>query len=436
MKKLFVSSFILLLLLCPALTLAQEIEIMPVPPSPDSSVGGSIFGQKHNYSVTMRGNGEAVITARIAFTNFSDNDLSELKFSSDDQLYELMTYQQVLPQVCDESVYNKETKANDCKKYSDPNYYQNNRYYYGNSKGSAKYFKLKSPTNGDSILINLEQTVAPDKQGAVVLSYYSKSYVEEKWGGLFKFNFNNLKAPVRIKELNVAISTDADLEMRGQKTTVNYDTDMMTVGESAGLGATSFSNKSLDEASRRIGYSGTINKKGTDLAPDETFNVPGTYATSKLRLNLGRILTTIIILILLIVGLYFLNRHFSDRKPKMDKPHVEPTHKPKDHDSQINLFNGQYLTWAFVASLCLFALTYALNWLDDIRWHKVLPDGFESMILIGVIVLFLIYLFLIFGVPAIFASKGGWRAFVSVLLDIVIISAILFVILIAILAMT
>lgn len=435
MKKALVSFFVCILLLCPVLTTAQEVEIMPVP-GPDNSVGGIVFGQNHNYSVTMRGNGEAVITARIAFTNFSDNDLSELKFSSDDQLYELMAYQQVLPQVCDESVYNQETKSSDCKKYSDPNYYQNNRYYYGNSKGSAKYFKLKSQTIGDLLSINLEQSVKPDKQGAIILSYYSKSYVEKKWGGLFKFNFNNLKAPVRIKEINVAISTDADLVMRGQKTTVNYDTALSAVGESAGLGATSFQNKSLDEASRKIGYSGTINKKGTDLAPEETLNVPGTYATSKLRLNLCRIVTTIIVLILLITGIYFLNRHFGNRKPKQPKPEPEAIPKQKSHDSQINLFNGHYLTWAFVSSLCLFGLTYALNWLDDIRWYKVLPDGFESMILIGIIVLILVYLFLVFGVPAIFASKRGWQAFVSVLLDIVIISAILFVLLIAILAVT
>src|SRR3989338_11193637 len=37
------------------------------------------LGQDHNYTLVFRGNGEAVVSAKIAFTNKSESPLTELK---------------------------------------------------------------------------------------------------------------------------------------------------------------------------------------------------------------------------------------------------------------------------------------------------------------------------------------------------------------------
>ncbi|NQT49366.1 hypothetical protein HQ571_01580 [Candidatus Kuenenbacteria bacterium] len=437
MKKLLFGLLLSSLILFPsASAMAQEIatEINFMPEPIEDQPMQLFFGQQHNYSVTMRGNGESVVYGKIAFTNFGESDLGSLKFSTEADLYELSAYQQILPDVCKKQVYKKETSSYDCLEYSAPDYYLKESYYYSNQHKDAKYTKLELTQTGNNYEFHLSTKVESNAQGAILLSYRSKDYVTKKAFGLYKFNFTTLEANVKVNDINVAIDVDSDLYLKGEKSTVNYQT--FAVSEAVGLGASSsFSNPTLDKTASRIGYYGKLNKSAKDLLAGESFNVNGKYATTKFRLYMMNLIIGAIILILLIVLIYFLNRHFTkkDKAPKLMETEIPETPKQvHDKDSQINLFNGLYLTWSFVASLLLFGLSYSLSLLDNIRWNRVLPNNGEFILVVGFIILVLVYLFLVFGIPVMFASKRGWRAFVSVLLDIVVISAILFAILIAI----
>ncbi len=443
MKRIFFSLVLCFLVLSPVMAMAADNAISneggiifsePI----DNSAAQLFLGQQHNYTVTMRGNGESVVYAKISFTNFTETDLNSLKFKTEAKLNELVAFQQILPDVCKEKKYNQETRTYDCLQYGPPAYYnQNSYYYYNNSNLNAKYSKSNFSITGDQYEFSLPTAVKPNEQGAILLAYRSKDYVDKKALGLFKFHFTTLTAPVKVNDVNVAIKLDSELYMKGQKSEVNYKS--MDIGLSAGLSETaSFQNPTLDTLSSELGYSGQLKKTAKDLAPDESFTVNGKYATTKFRLYLPNVIIGALALALLIIILYFLNKHFTKKNDSptgllANGPSLAENQKQSSFkDEQITLFNGQYLVWSFISSLILFFLSYSMKWISDVRWSSIFPDGTEFIIVVGVIILILVYIFLIFGVPIIFASKHGWRAFVSVLLDIIVISSILFFILIGI----
>src|SRR3989344_1196483 len=89
MKKRTIASFLLLLVLAflttVPLSLAQEqtnsgtSKMMMAPdyyPQPMPST--NFLGQNHNYSVTFRGNAEAVVSARIIFSNLEESTMSAM----------------------------------------------------------------------------------------------------------------------------------------------------------------------------------------------------------------------------------------------------------------------------------------------------------------------------------------------------------------------
>src|SRR3990167_7697476 len=93
-KKVILFAFILLSLLLASTVAAQEKafqnpgidqensingvkpQIYPVPPYRDNPP--QVLGQDHAYSVTFRGNGEAVVSAKVVFTNLTDTPLSSI----------------------------------------------------------------------------------------------------------------------------------------------------------------------------------------------------------------------------------------------------------------------------------------------------------------------------------------------------------------------
>lgn len=391
-----------------------------------------IFGQQHNYTVTFRGNGEAQVLARISFTNSSESTLRNLKFKTDDTFYEVFALQQILGSTCSKQVYNNETKSYDCQQYSEPDYYNtsNNYNYYSNTTSqTSEYHKLKFTEKNGEYEFALEKPVLPNEQGAIFVTYYTKDYVEAKSGGLFNFNFKSLKAPIRISEINVAVDVDSELYMRGQKSEVNYNTALEEVGlGQASATSAGFSNPTLDKAASQIGVAGIVKKQAKSLAPNEEFIVKGSYATSKLRLNLARGIGFLLGFIVIVLLVYFLNKFVSKGKNETVKFNTSENHleDKTGKDTKITLSNGKYLLWGSVSSVIIFALTYFIQYLGESRIFRNLFNDMEFMYVIGFILLLLIYVFLVFGIPLIFASKKGWRSFLSVFITILLSSTIIF----------
>jgi len=97
-----------------------------------------LFGEQHSYSVTMRGNGEAVVTARLAITN--NTDIAQKTFTFEIPgltISELTGYQQHLADTCLDSGYPKPLSDNTgivsrpCFQTQPPDYSINS--YYNNS---------------------------------------------------------------------------------------------------------------------------------------------------------------------------------------------------------------------------------------------------------------------------------------------------------------
>lgn len=413
-----------------------------LPMAPAMANDGFSFGQKHNYSVTFRGNGEAHVMARISFTNFSESILRTLKFKTSDSFYEVFALQQILSKKCTKQVYNNETKSYDCQGYVKADYYNSNNnynYYSQNTAGTSEYHKLEFNETNREYEFKLLKPVMPNEQGAIFISYYTKDYVEAKAGGLFNFNFKSLKSPVRISEMNVAVDVGSELYMRGQTSTVNYNNSIndTAFGLEAATSA-GFSNPTLDKASSQVGLVGVVKKQAKSLAPNEEFVVKGTYATSKLRLNLVRGIIFFLILIAVIVGVYFINKHVSKKKTGTLKFNESSNtlEKSTDKDTNITLSNGKYLLWGTVSSFVIFGLTYLIQYIGESRILRDLFRDMEFMYVIGFILLILMYIFLIFGVPLIFASKRGWKSFISVFITILLTSSILFALVMIFLAIT
>jgi len=396
--------------------------------APASAQEELFFGQEHNYSVTLRGNGEAVVMARVSFTNFTESDLSTLKLYSKDSLNQLAAYQQVLPDVCEQNVYNKETGLSSCARYAKQNYYSDSSYYYYESrKAEATYHKLKITQVGDEYAFNLEKPLAADAQGAILLSYRSKDFTDKKLGGLFKFNFTTLAAPVQISEARVAVDVDSELFLKGKKSAVNYAPADGTFA--LGAEATGLTNKNLDKIAGNIGRYGALNKSAKQLGPNETFTVKGSYATTKLRLYTGRAFAFIIVIAAIIVALFVA---WKKSKKQPDGVSIAPpANDLTDKDAKINLFKGLYLIWSLISALLIFLVSWSIQYLDEINWLRDIPNDMEFILGIGLILIVLFFAFLLFGIPLIMASKHGWRAFMATFIDILILSVIFFLILTA-----
>ena len=396
--------------------------------APTSAQDELFFGQAHSYSVTLRGNGEAVVMARVAFTNFTDGDLSTLKLYSKDSLNQLAAYQQVLPNVCEQTVYNKDTGASSCSMYAKPNYYSDYiSHYYESRPADATYYKLKITQVGDEYAFDLVKPLAADAQGAILLAYRSKDFVAKKAGGLFKFNFTTLAAPVQISEARVAVSVDSELFLKGKKSAVNYTTATdvsLGMPETAGL-----TNKNLDKIASSIGYGGAISKSAKQLGPNEMFTVKGSYATTKLRLYAGRAAAFVVVIIAIIAALFFAWK--KSRKQPDDVGVTPAKNDPAVKDAKIDLFKGLYLIWSLVSALLIFLMSWSIQYLDEINWLRDIPNDMEFILGIGLVIIILFFAFLLFGIPLIMASKHGWRAFMATFIDILILSVIFFLILTA-----
>lgn len=272
-------------------------------------------GQNHSYSVVLRGNGEAIVTLKAALTNTNpDGDvLKTLTFRlplrvipSDIAVYQIINqgyctrYEPRIGYEPDQ--YMPEAKANyyqpRCIEYSEPDYFN----YYG----GGKYQKAKYEYSGDTLTISLPKPLPAEKSGAFFVYFRAMGYAKRNLTGAYKFNFESLKSNDPINQLNVGISTDSDLYLKGSKGEVDYrfaDTAMMMKEGGRGGGAPAASS-AIDRVVSQIGQ-GTIVKTASNLAPLESYKVSGMYANSKIKLY-GKEITFGLAIALVLLAVIFL----------------------------------------------------------------------------------------------------------------------------------
>jgi hypothetical protein len=278
-----------------------------VPLSPAVAADDLLFGQQHNYSVTMRGNGESVVTARIVFSNTGETNLDKFTFTVPKlAVSDMIGYQEHIQSNCtsyggpqplagSSSAAGPATQAvfpRPCLKYAPVDYTDT----YGST---STYSKLKFDTAaGNKYTITLPTPVTPGENAALLISYSGKGYASQALGA-YKFDFQTLKVQQRVKNVTVALDVDSGLYLLDGKSKVSYAKNPSGTTDSLQSGA---SSAALDRVSSSVGAGGQMSEEGKDLAPGDTLGVKGTYADAAWKLHPWRVALLAALALALVVG--------------------------------------------------------------------------------------------------------------------------------------
>lgn len=292
----------------PAAGVAQTEMIAPdYYPYPGTTTSPNFFGQDHYYTVTFRGNGEAVVNLRAIFSNLSNERMTTLDLRVPRiNPTDLAVYQVVRDRTCVRYNYNTttpETMMNEsqttdfkivpprqpeCLEYQEPQYYE---YSYGNNR----YFKATATVEGDTIHIVLPKSIGPNASGSFVLYYRALGYAKKGLMGEYDYKFETLKVQDKIHTLQVGISTDSDLYLKDAASQVNYRLENAPVAYGAmGVDSTAgFKMAQFDNYYQQIGQ-GSIVKTANDLQSLDSYTVKGRYADSRIKLYSSEIFYSLI----------------------------------------------------------------------------------------------------------------------------------------------
>jgi len=377
-----------------------------------------LFGQSHYYSVVFRGNGEAIVYAKMVIPNPGDTPLADLSFEVPSAVpTEMAIYQMTVQPPCNRyAPMMSGASIAPCLEYGTPNYDNGSystgsvsggsAYYYGNSQ--AHYTKVDFTNTGNLYKFTLPNPVPANQTTAVVVAYAARGYVSDSFG-LFKFNFETLKVPSRVSSLQVAVDVDSDLILKGKKAVINYAVPAAATATGLGLaaGKADISSQQFNNTVSSIGSYGALVKTAKNLSPNESFSVKGEYSASWWRLNLFAIVLTVLIIALIIVGIYFLAR-FMKRKHKKAEPSA-----PKAAwaaNDWISVTNA----WVSFASVGIMMI---VSWLlpNLTRLLDMVYDPMVSIVIALATVLF--FAIAIFAPGIIVATRRhSWRSFVAILI--------------------
>jgi len=368
-RILFLTIFSLAFVFTSRFVLAQEssgssggsssIQIAPdFLPYPDQEPG--FLGQDHKYSVVFRGNGEAVVSVKIIFTNKSESNLNEIRLRIPKvEPKEVSVYQIIKEKTCIryptplyEPRVGNGVDTSRCLEYQEPNYYYD---YYGNSR----YQKAKGEVDIDTLRITLPTSVAPNKTGAFFVYFRTFGYAKKNTFGAYNYTIETLKAEDDIRNLSVGISTDSDLFLKGAKGEVEYRMQESTTKAIGTLGVGGAeASPALDTYVSQIGQ-GSIVKTASNLAPLESYSVTGSYAASRLSLYAKEFFTVGLILII-VFSLVFLVTRFVYKKLSQIKSPVDTKQSKSELKNPILAVVGSsFLASILVAgySLAVFVLS-------------------------------------------------------------------------------
>lgn len=254
----------------------------------DSQFG--LLGQDHHYSVMFRGNGEAIVTARIVFANEDEAPLSTLSLRVPRvDPKDILAFQISREKICSlyqPAVLKVEYTPAVCLEYQEPDYFQS---WYSNGKYQKASLKLEA----DTLTIALPRSINQNASGSVILFFRAFGYAKKTVFGAYDFTFESLKTEDRIRTLRVGITTDSDIFLRGGKGKVDYRFDEgVAILKTTTISAPTASPQ-LDYFVQQIGQ-GTINKSANNLLPLDSYLVKGSFADSKVKLYAKEILLTLV----------------------------------------------------------------------------------------------------------------------------------------------
>jgi len=399
-----------------ALVFVSSIQAMSILPPDEIANPAALFGQDHSYTVTFRGNGEAVVNLRVLFTNTDEgNNLSQLSYrvpGVDPQ--DIVAYQVIREPNC---IRYAETKTFDisdsrdyiapnCIEYDEPDY--SNVYWYG----KTSYKKAIVAFDVDTITITVPKQIEQGKSGSLLLYYRSQGYTKKGAFDTYEYKFESLKTEDPIKNLQIGVTTDSDLKLKNADAAVQYRND----GEFAsmqGMMADSkvgVSNAQFDQYYQQIG-SGQIIESATYLQPLDSFTMEGAYADSSWKLNGKNILigTVVIVVLIIIFGYviyrlvkYLKKRHTDRHSPPSDKNMGSPSQRVVPGMTFLWMVVGSFISSILAAGYTIFIFMFG-TYLNS--WYY---SEFNMLIMLFLIIVsFGIYPLFIFGSAIFIGIKRG-----------------------------
>lgn len=312
--RVILSLFVILLFFLKTPTVAaQETQIAPADPGlmperimpPIPPDGTPILGQEHAYSVLFRGNGDAVVTMRAAFTNEDSVQKNTVSFRIPRVEPRRISAFQIIyePQCIRYKPFNPSDQSGQpaCIEYQEPDYFQ----WYG----QAKYRKATPQLSGDTLTVVLPQSIKPTKSGSVLIVFSAAGYAKINLFGAYNYAFETFKVEdTSVTKATIGISVDSDLVLAGAKGTVNYrfsEVQAMSLAADVEKGAAA--SPQLDQMYSQVGY-GTITKTASHLEPLESYTLKGRYADTVIRLYGKGILIGLSIFVAVAVVILLLGR--------------------------------------------------------------------------------------------------------------------------------
>lgn len=415
MKKIFVWLLVFVNLFAFQAFAQQDTSGQSIIKDPSSpSLPFNFLGQEHYYSVTFRGNGEAIVTQKIIIYNNQDFDLYSLnlrvpKIIPQDilalqvikqpgcRLYDIPSPIPLQRNYLEQPVPSGNSSTMPCLEYEQPDY---SSWSYGN----YKYQKAPTSFAGDTLSITFPNAIKPNQSGSFLLYFRGFGYAKKNSFGAYDFAFESLKVEDKIRNLTIGITTDSNLYLKGAKANVNYRfeesyTNALKTAPQFGAAAP---NAQFDSYYNQIGQ-GQITKTAKDLQSLDSYTVKGTYADSYLKLNAKGILFGIFLLVivitLIVIAVKKLLIRFSRVKvtPFTDKKIIPSSSSPR-----IVTF-GKALLLSFLASLFILIYTFVLIIVPRI-FYSSLYDLQTIIQILTVIISIPIYLLLLF-CPAIYLGR-------------------------------
>ncbi len=307
---------------------AEPVKIMPPVPNPETSLP---FGQNHFYTITLRGNGDALFSLKTVFSNREEASVSAIKFTFQKDPQNLSVYQVYREPQCisyqpmpltsesDSMIYNYPPPTQKCDQYQEPDYS------YG--WGATTYHKAKFVLNGSELTVQLPKEVKPNGSGSLLLSFSMSGVTNKDMLGAYNFSVDTVKVADTIQSLQVGVIVDPDYYLKDAKGDINYQAKETSIapmsaavdeGRSAG-------NAQFDQFYNSIGQ-GTIVKSASNLQPNESYTVHGVYADSRWKLY-GREIGVGIGIFVLVLVLAFGSLFIAVKKVfgKKDTPPDQPS---------------------------------------------------------------------------------------------------------------
>lgn len=368
----------------------QTIPFQKLPPVPDYYGPLPFAGENHNYSVVLRGNGEAVVTLKAAFSNtLSDkeelrsislrmpsqaipSDLTVFQIFAQEYClrYELMPYPVPSGMPNQELFYKNPSPK--CLEYSESDYYN----YYG----GGKYQKARTDYSGDTLTITLPKAIKSGKQGAILIYFRAMGFARKNLFGAYKFEFESLKTENSINNLNIGISVDTDHFLKGGQGEVEYryeSGDYMLKAPELKSGVSPMSSPTIDNVLSQLGQ-GAIIRNAANMAPLESYKVKGMYADSRLKLYSKEIVITLLAILAVLAIIYLIVKKILKiiHRAESANKDLKETVLPETHTRIVVAGGIAFITSIILGIYSIFVFVVN-NWLNyapfaDYRFNQVL----------------------------------------------------------------